>query len=104
VEETSKDAGRERRRSGNRSVVDCTVRIKPRDRSFFESEMCDLSATGFQVNSPAQLEVGASILVGIPGLEMLPAHVRWKSGFTYGCKFDRELYPAVLDHIVKRAR
>ena len=67
MEETSKDAGRERRRSGNRSVVDCTVRIKPRDRSFFESEMCDLSATGFQVNSPAQLEVGASILVGIPG-------------------------------------
>lgn len=66
--------------------------------------MCDLSSTGFQVNSPAQLEIDASILVGIPGLEMLPARVQWKSGFNYGCKFDRELYPAVFEHIVKQAR
>ena len=54
--------------------------------------------------APADLEVGASILVAIPGLEMLPARVRWKSGFTYGCKFERELYPAVFDHIVQKAR
>ena len=94
----------ERRRSGERAVIDCTVKIKPRDRSYFESVMSDLSITGFQVSCPADLGVGASILVAIPGLEMLPARVQWKSGFTYGCKFERELYPAVFDHIVQKAR
>ncbi|MEH6790417.1 PilZ domain-containing protein [Parasphingorhabdus sp.] len=96
--------GWERRRSGDRSVVHCPVKIKPRDRSFFESAMRDLSTTGFQVKCPAELDVGTAIFVMIPGLEMLPAHVQWKSGFTYGCKFDRSLYPAVLEHIVKQAR
>ncbi|OAO03307.1 hypothetical protein A8B75_11100 [Sphingomonadales bacterium EhC05] len=64
----------------------------------------DLSISGFLLSCPAQLNQHKPLMIKLPGLELLTARIMWSKDGKYGCKFDRELYPAVFDHIVRESK
>jgi hypothetical protein len=65
----------------------------------------DLSSTGCGMETQAELEVGASILIGLPGIGVRAARVVRRDGHFYGCAFDvpvsrRAIRSAVLGSVV----
>ena len=63
----------------------------------------DLSTEGCQIARIPGLKAGLHLRIRIPGLELLPATVRWVDDGKAGCAFDRSLSGYVLDHIVGQA-
>ena len=63
----------------------------------------DLSVNGFQVSCSSGWRPGAQVRLRIPGLELLPATVRWLADGKAGCSFDRPLSRYVLEHLIKQA-
>jgi len=51
----------------------------------------DVSQGGLKVESSRDLEVGAEVLVTLPGLPSKQAVVRWRQGRSYGITFQRLL-------------
>ena len=56
----------------------------------------DVSQGGLKVESNKDLEVGAEVLVTLPGLPSKQAVVRWRQGKSYGITFQRLLALAEL--------
>jgi hypothetical protein len=55
-----------------------------------------VSQGGLKVESNKDLEVGAEVLVTLPGLPSKQAVVRWRQGKSYGITFQRLLALAEL--------
>lgn len=70
----------------------------------FDVTIIDLSMTGFRCETSFNLRVGQLVFVTIPSLGALEATVMRRTGFVYGCQFERPLHNAVFDHIVARHR
>jgi hypothetical protein len=56
----------------------------------------DVSQGGLKVESNRDLDVGAEVLVTLPGLPSREAIVRWRDGRTYGITFRRLIALAEL--------
>jgi hypothetical protein len=65
--------------------------------------LMDLSTHGFRTDTHLYVEPGDTVWVRLPGLESMPATVKWVRGSLMGCAFERPLYPAVFDRIVNRS-
>jgi hypothetical protein len=91
--------GAQRRRHA-RSSVKITAALVTNGRFKFEVVVTDLSLSGFQVETHAELNVGERVLINFPGLKALVAHVMHKEGFQYGLGFESPLYIAVFENIV----
>ena len=63
----------------------------------------DLSTHGFQLRRPPGANVGASLKIQVPGLEMLMVTVRWVTEVHAGCAFEKPLSLYVFEHIVRQA-
>ena len=64
----------------------------------------DLSPEGFQIDWPRRCGDSLTLRIRIPGLEALPAEVRWREHGGAGCRFVAPLSPYVFEHIVRAAR
>ena len=89
------------RRGAIRADVNISVLIRQRGYSYFKAHLTDVSETGFRIASAIRFEMDSIVYLKIPGLESLESQVRWHSDGEYGCRFEKALYPAVFDHIVR---
>lgn len=94
----------DKRDESRRASVQIQATIRQLDLNSFPVLLKDLSATGFKISCAANLNMDEPLLVKLPGLETLSVRIMWKSDMNYGCKFARELYQPVFEHIVKQAQ
>ena len=70
-----------------RIEVDCIANI--RDGAIVtRTKAVNISQGGLQVRSPAELTVGAGVIVSLTGLAPEPAVVKWRDGDYYGLAFN----------------
>lgn len=77
------------------------VRIRRPSEPWFKSSIADLSTAGFRLQSFMKLSSGDSFWIMLPGFEGRRSQVLWTKGHEAGCRFERPLHPAILDHIIK---
>lgn len=53
--------------------------------------VADLTRDGCRIDSPTELETGSTIRLGIAGVGLIEAEVRWRNGATHGCAFVQPL-------------
>jgi len=98
------DLSRTESRASGRRQVPVPVKVRRPGETWFRSKVADLSVTGFRLQSFMKLQSGDSLWVMLPGFEGRRALVLWTSGHEAGCRFERPLHPAILDHIVRISR
>lgn len=64
--------------------------------------LLDLSITGFRMETFGGIKVGIPVWITLPGLAAIEARVVWAVGDQAGCEFQRPLYPAVLEAVLRR--
>ena len=86
--------------------VAAEMRAKVRDRygNKYDVHVLDLSVTGFRADADFAFDAGQIVWLTIPGMEGLEATIAWRRGRIIGARFNRQLYPAVLDHVVRTIR
>lgn len=88
-------------RTAERRDVAIGVKIRRPGESWSASRICDLSITGFRLQSFICLSVGSALWVMLPGFEGRRARVLWTRAHEAGCAFEAPLHPAIFDHIVR---
>ena len=63
--------------------------------------LVDLSQSGFRIAWLPGGEVGRQLWVRIPGLEAMPATIRWRDLGGVGCEFTRPLSQPVVGHLTR---
>ena len=80
-----------------RVEVRCIASVR-QGASVYGMRARDISQGGLKVESNRDLEVGADVLVTLPGLPSKQAVVRWRDGSAYGITFQRLLaLPELVD-------
>lgn len=83
-------------RANRRSLsADATVRDSRRTPN--DALVHNLSVTGCLVATDAELTLGGSLFVGIPGIGVMPAHVTRIDGRLYGCAFKTPISQTMVD-------
>ena len=93
--------GEKSSRLAARRYVGVPVKIRRPGENWFKSRVADLSTTGFRLQSFIKLTPGDSLWIMLPGFEGRRVDVLWTRGHEAGCRFERPLHPAILDHIVR---
>jgi PilZ domain len=89
-------------RAAERRTVGIRAQLRETGGFKLDIDVEDLSVTGFRVQSIYAMRVGARVFLTIPSFAPLAAEIVYRAGTTYGCRFDRPLYPAVFETIVAR--
>ncbi|TMJ20106.1 MAG: PilZ domain-containing protein [Alphaproteobacteria bacterium] len=67
-------------------------------------ELVDISAEGCGFTSRWPFEVGARVLLGLPGLEPWPGTIVWHEAGQGGVQFDRPLHPGVVSRFAAQIK
>lgn len=95
------DMNRKDSRLAERRHLLIPIRVRRPGENWFKSQITDVSVHGFRLQSFMKLAMGDDLWIMLPGFEGRRAHVLWSRGHEAGCRFERSLHPAILDHIVK---
>ena len=95
------DFNQKRGRQTDRRYIQVPVKVRRPSENWFKSRVADLSVHGFLLQSFMKLAAGDPLWVMLPGFEGRRAQVLWTRGHEAGCRFERPLHPAILDHIVR---
>lgn len=77
-------------------------RMRSRTGRVNEVNVMDLSLAGCLIEKQALvIRLAERILIKLPGLRYLPAHVAWIEDRHAGLVFEEQLYEPVLNHVVK---
>lgn len=87
-------------REAQRHPVRIEASIRKAGGVRFKVEVRDLSTHGFKIAAGADVRVGSTVWLSVPGLETLEATVAWSDYDWAGCRFARPLHPAVLERYV----
>ena len=91
------------RRGEKRRRLDLPCRVRLGSSPWRPARIFDLSTKGVLVSWQPQCTVGQTLWVRLPGLEAMPATVRWKDMSGVGCELDRPLSTVVVDHLARNA-
>jgi hypothetical protein len=91
----------ETRRSARVGLTAEVILRRP-GKSNYRVRVFDASATGCKLEFIERPDLGESLWVKFEGMELLEARVRWTEGFTAGVEFQKPLYPAVFEMLVKK--
>ncbi len=94
--------GREGRRETRLFIDVDGARLREAGASSATVSIRDLSRAGFRTEWPYTLDLGTRVWLTLPGLEALPALVRWTKGFAIGCAFEVPMNAVVFEHLVRR--
>jgi len=89
-------------RSAPRTRLLIPASLRPSGSRGFQSEVRDLSLSGFSAQSINKMHPGTLCWLTIPGLESLQAEVVWWNNQLVGCGFSQLLNPIVHDMIIAR--
>jgi hypothetical protein len=73
------------------SAIDIWARVSQYERKPKLATIRDLTSSGFMLDRTDSLEIGASILLQLPGLNLTAARVIWTNDLYAGCEFERPL-------------
>lgn len=90
-------------RSAERIAVAMDAGLRKSGGSTVATSLLDLSTHGFRAETHLNLDPGDTIWVRLPGLESMPAIVKWARGSRIGAAFERPLLAAVLETIIARS-
>ena len=68
-----------------------------------EAIIHNLSESGLLIETAADLAIGESVHVAIPGIGFRSAKVTWKNERFFGCKFEKEIPRAAISAVVLKA-
>ena len=91
-------------RSAPRNKTRIPVRLRLAGGRAVQTELVDLSLSGFAALSPSRMHIGTLCWLTLPGLEALQAEVIWWQDGLCGCAFANLLSPIVKDNILVRYR
>jgi len=84
------------RRRSARLPLSLEILAGTRSDDAVPAAICDLSQTGFRMESDALLHPGELLQLHLPQVPALSARVIWKCGRHFGCEFQRPLSQAAL--------
>jgi len=87
-----------------RTMVALTCHLRVGGGTWRPASLVDLSCSGFRIAWMPSCGPGKPLWVRIPGLEAMPAKIRWQDLGGVGCQFDRPLSPAVVEHLTRKGR
>ena len=90
-------------RSTMRVAVSFTAKLREQGHSSLDVIVHDLSTHGFQVDTVYRLRPETLVWLQVPGLQPLPARVKWFRDYRIGCAFDEPLHSAVHERIISVA-
>ena len=76
-------------RREKRTQIDETARLHPNNWSSLEVKVLDVSPNGFRAECDARVMAGSPVVLEVPGIGSVNAHVTWRRGNRFGAKFDR---------------
>jgi len=89
-------------RRDTRTMVALTCQLRIGGGAWRPGSLVDLSCSGFRIAWLPSCGPGKPIWVKIPGLEAMPAKVRWQDLGGVGCQFDRPLNPVIVEHLLRK--
>ncbi len=90
-------------RQSRRRAVNFAATLEGEGASAQDVHVLDLSETGFRLCGDPGAPPGSSLLIKLPGMEAVRAHVVWARQGEVGCAFNEPLHPANLDSVLGRA-
>lgn len=91
-------------RSAERRVVNLAASLREPGASVVDTEIVDLSTTGFGAETEMPIETGTQVWLKLPGLEPTSSRCVWVDGKRAGFEFANPLHPATLDLIIATGR
>ena len=70
----------------------------------YRVNIVDFSPEGCRIELPERVLPNELIWISLPGLQSLPARVRWVKDWIAGVEFERPLHPSVFIHVSQRMR
>ena len=89
-------------RKGNRRTAGMEAQLRRIGRLTYSVELRDLSPDGCMIDLVERPVIGEVMQVKLPGLETMPARVRWVDDYIAGLKFERPMHPAVFELLLQR--
>ena len=86
-----------------RAPVSLNCDVRQGQRPWATTRLLNLSETGFCLVWLPAMELTRGLWLRIPGLQLLKASIRWRSGSMIGCEFEQRLHTAVFEHVVRQA-
>ena len=93
-----------RLRRDPRAAIALTCQLRIGSSPWRPATLVDMSRTGFRIAWLPSGAAGRPLWVRIPGLEAMPATIRWRDLGGVGCQFERPLSDVVLEHLSRYAR
>lgn len=91
------------KRNPNKNASGMPARLRRLGRLNYSVELRDLSPEGCMIDLVERPSLGEVMQLKLPGLETIPAHVRWIDNYVAGLKFDRPIHRAVFELLLERA-
>ena len=91
-------------RSAPRTRIIIPGQLRASGGRSFQTQVNDLSLSGFSATAPNRMHAGAVCWLTLPGLESLMSEVIWWEDGLCGCAFTSLLSPIVHDNILARYR
>lgn len=92
-----------RLRRDPRLPVALTCQLRVGSGPWRPATVVDMSRWGFRIAWLPGSGVGNPLWVRIPGLEAMPASIRWRDLGGVGCRFERPLSEIVIEHLARKA-
>ena len=92
--------GRADRRATRRWNTDLKISFRRDGSRAFGGRMIEISRAGCKLATDFTLERDIRIFITIPGFETFVGNTAWAEGGVAGIKLNKELHPAVVDHIL----
>ena len=90
------------RRSSERVPVADQVSVRRFGAFPFDCRLSDVSLGGCRVELIEAAEPSERVIARLPGLEPFGARIAWTEHHSAGIAFDKEMHPAVFDHLLSR--
>ena len=91
-----------RQRSDQRATVAITCQLRIGTAPWRPASVVDISRSGFRVAWLPHCATGKQVWVRLPGLEAMPAVIRWRDIGGVGCEFVRPLHVSVIEYLARR--
>lgn len=88
---------------GIRAPINLTCEVRQGTRIWRVVRLDNLSSHGFRLAWSPDINMEMPLRIKIPGIQLLTAHIRWRTAAAIGCEFDEPLHVAVFEHLLQQA-
>lgn len=86
-----------------RAPISLTCEVRQGTRIWRVVKLDNLSCDGFRLAWSPDINMDLPLRIKIPGIQLLTAHIRWRTAAAIGCQFGEPLHVAVFEHLLQHA-